>query len=237
VSSTALVRYRGNDYSVPTRYGFQDVCGEGFRGRGGVLSGAQEIARHVRSYGSGDYVADPLHYLALIETKPNALNQAAALQNWALPAAFAHLRQLLEAIHMGAIGFDAVKQITLARIKRRPVWLDLTTYPHLPRLDVKVSQAADYTALVPQVSKGMAAGAGCPITARSATVEFLFSKTRNLKDGKRFSAGPTSAMACLTKLPSMVVPPTSKPPGTVTAKPGCGPAPASSRSRFARAVT
>lgn len=25
VSSTALVRYRTNDYSVPTRYGFQDV--------------------------------------------------------------------------------------------------------------------------------------------------------------------------------------------------------------------
>lgn len=189
VSSTALVRYRGNDYSVPTRFGFQDVVVKGFVDEVVILSGAQEIARHVRSYGSGDFVADPLHYLALIETKPNALDQAAALQNWALPDVFTHLRQLLEgrmgrkgkreyiqvlrlleamptatvthavtqAIHMGAISFDAVKQIALARIERRPARLDLTTYPHLPRLDVKVTQAADYAALVPQASEGMAA--------------------------------------------------------------------------------
>jgi hypothetical protein len=96
VSSTALVRYRSNDYSVPTRFGFQDVVVKGFVDEVVILSGAEEIARHVRSYGSGDFVADPLHYLALIETKPNALDQAAALQNWALPDAFAHLRQLLE---------------------------------------------------------------------------------------------------------------------------------------------
>ena len=30
VSSTALVRYRSNDYSVPTRFGFQDVMVKGF---------------------------------------------------------------------------------------------------------------------------------------------------------------------------------------------------------------
>ena len=96
VSSTALVRYRSNDYSVPTRFGFQDVMVKGFVDEVVILSGAEEIARHVRSYGSGDFVADPLHYLALIETKPNALDQAAALQNWALPDVFAHLRQLLE---------------------------------------------------------------------------------------------------------------------------------------------
>jgi hypothetical protein len=60
VSSTALVRYRGNDYSVPTRFGFQDVVVKGFVDEVVILSGAEEIARHVRSYGSGDFVADPL---------------------------------------------------------------------------------------------------------------------------------------------------------------------------------
>ena len=30
VSSTALVRYRCNDYSVPTAYGFRDVLVKGF---------------------------------------------------------------------------------------------------------------------------------------------------------------------------------------------------------------
>ena len=58
-----------------------------------------------------------------------------------------------EAIHLGAIGFDAVKLIALARTERRPVRLDLAAYPHLPRLAVQTTRAADYAALVP----GMAA--------------------------------------------------------------------------------
>ena len=56
-----------------------------------------------------------------------------------------------EAIHIGAIGFDAVKLIALARIERRPPRLDLAAWPHLPKMDVKVTQAADYAALVPEL--------------------------------------------------------------------------------------
>ena len=40
-------------------------------------------------------VSDPLPYLALIESQPNALDQASALQGWDLPEAFQHLRHLL----------------------------------------------------------------------------------------------------------------------------------------------
>ena len=47
-----------------------------------ILCGGIEIARHERSYGTGVFVSEPLHDLALIETKPNALDQAAALQGW-----------------------------------------------------------------------------------------------------------------------------------------------------------
>jgi len=39
----------------------------------------------------------PLHYLALIEQKPGALDQARPLQGWPLPEQFDHLRRLLEA--------------------------------------------------------------------------------------------------------------------------------------------
>jgi hypothetical protein len=184
LSSTALVRYRCNDYSVPTAYGFQDVVVKGFVDEVVILCAGAVIARHPRSYGEGEFVADPLHYLALIETKPNALDQAAALQGWALPEVFQHLRHLLEArmgnrgkrefiqvlrlmeampqeivaaaateaIRLGAIGFDAVKLIALARIERRPARLDLTAYPHLPKLTVKTTCAADYAALVPELA-------------------------------------------------------------------------------------
>lgn len=183
VSSTALVRYRCNDYSVPTRYGFQEVMVKGFVDKVVIQCAGKVIARHPRSYAEGAFIADPLHYLALIEMKPNALDQAAALQNWDLPDVFQHLRHLLEArmgnkgkrefiqvlrlleampkevvtcavteaIHLGAIGFDAVKLIALARIERRPVRLDLAAYPHLPRLAVQTTRAADYAALVPEM--------------------------------------------------------------------------------------
>jgi hypothetical protein len=97
VSSTALVRYRRNDYSVPTRYGFQDVMVKGFVEEVVVLCGGKEVARHPRSFAAGAFVADPLHYLALIEIKPNALDQAAALRGLDLPEVFQHLRHLLEA--------------------------------------------------------------------------------------------------------------------------------------------
>jgi hypothetical protein len=54
-----------------------------------------------------------------------------------------------EAIRIGAIGFDAVKQIALARIERRPARLDLAAYPHLPKTSVKTTSAADYAILIP----------------------------------------------------------------------------------------
>lgn len=53
-----------------------------------------------------------------------------------------------EAIRLGAVGFEAVKQIALARVERRPLRLDLARYPHLPKMDVRTT-AADYAALVP----------------------------------------------------------------------------------------
>jgi len=181
VSSTALVRYRCNDYSVPTAFGFQEVMVKGFVDEVVILCRGEAIARHRRVYGTGTFVFDPLHYLMLLEMKPNALDQAAPLKDWNLPETFQHLRHLLEArmgnrgrrefiqvlrlmeampmeivamaitdaIRLGAIGFDAVKQIALARIERRPARLDLTAYPHLPKTAVRTTAAADYAVLVP----------------------------------------------------------------------------------------
>ncbi|MBK8211644.1 MAG: IS21 family transposase [Rhodospirillales bacterium] len=156
-------------------------CGEGLRRRGGDPVCRRADRPTSPRLRHRTFVFEPLHYLALIETKPNALDQAAALKDWDLPEAFQHLRHLLEArmgnrgrrefiqvlrlmeaipmeivasavteaIRLGAIGFDAVKQIALARIERRPARLDLTAYPHLPRTDVRMTTAADYAVLVP----------------------------------------------------------------------------------------
>ena len=97
VSSLSLVRYRSNDYSVPTQFGHREVLVKGYVDRVEICSGGQTIAVHRRSYAREDFIYDPLHYLALIEKKPRAINQAAPLQNWDLPAEFDRLRRLLEA--------------------------------------------------------------------------------------------------------------------------------------------
>lgn len=180
VTSTSLVRYRRNDYSVPTTHGLRSVIVKGFVEEVVILSGTEEIARHPRSYEYGAFVFDPLHYLALLEQKPGALDQAAPLQGWNLPDQYDHLRRLMEqrsgnkgkrefiqvlrllevfeqdlvasavsqAIRLGTISFDAVKQIAIARIERRPPRLDLERYPHLPRAHVQKTQPASYAALV-----------------------------------------------------------------------------------------
>ena len=62
-----------------------------------IACGTEIIARHRRSWETEDFIFDPLHYLALIEQKTNALDQAAPLADWDLPEAFTTLRRLLEA--------------------------------------------------------------------------------------------------------------------------------------------
>jgi hypothetical protein len=98
-----LVRYRGTDYSVPTAYGHREVLIRGYVHSVVISCGAEVIARHARSYEREDFVFDPLHYLALLERKIGALDQAAPLAGWELPEAFTVLRRLLEA-RMGKQG-------------------------------------------------------------------------------------------------------------------------------------
>jgi transposase len=97
VTSLSLVRFARNDYSVPTAYGHRQVLVKGFVDRVVISCGATEIARHVRSYECEDMVFEPWHYLALLEQKTNALDQAAPLIHWELPEEITRLRRLLEA--------------------------------------------------------------------------------------------------------------------------------------------
>jgi hypothetical protein len=103
VSSLSLVRYDRNDYSVPSAYGHRPVLVRGYLEEVVIACGAEIIARHQRSYAREDFVFDPLHYLALLEQKTGALEQAAPLQGWSLPEPFATLHRLLEA-RMGKAG-------------------------------------------------------------------------------------------------------------------------------------
>jgi hypothetical protein len=97
VSSLSLVRYRNNDYSVPTRYGHMEVLAKGYVDRVEIACRDEVIAIHPRSYETADFIYNPLHYLALLEHKTKALDQAAPLDGWQLGECLHRLRRLMEA--------------------------------------------------------------------------------------------------------------------------------------------
>jgi hypothetical protein len=82
---------------VPTQYGHRQVWVKGYVHEVVIACASAIIARHQRSYEREAVVFDPLHYLALLEQKTRALDQAAPLAGWLLPECFAQLRRLLEA--------------------------------------------------------------------------------------------------------------------------------------------
>jgi transposase len=102
VNSLSLVRFDTNDYSVPTEYAHRHVT---------VLAGVDQIritaedrtiACHRRRWDKHGVIYDPVHYLALLERKPGALDFAAPLAGWELPVCFGVLRRRLEAEAGGA---------------------------------------------------------------------------------------------------------------------------------------
>jgi len=97
VSSQSLVRYKTNDYSVPSTYGFRDVTIRAFVDVMEIGCGGAIIARHPRCYEREQMVFNPVHYFTLLARKPGALDQAAPLVDWEMPEELQTLRRLLEA--------------------------------------------------------------------------------------------------------------------------------------------
>ena len=92
----SLVRFDTNDYSVPTAYAYHDLVVKGYVGRVEVCCADQVIARHERCWGREQYCLEPVHYLALLERKPGALDYGRPFADWDLPDCFGVLRARLE---------------------------------------------------------------------------------------------------------------------------------------------
>jgi transposase len=95
-NSLSLVRFDSNDYSVPVRWAHHPVVVHGFCQRVVIYNQGKEIARHERLWSKEDVCFEPLHYLALLEKKPGALDHARPLAGWTLPSCFGVLRRRLE---------------------------------------------------------------------------------------------------------------------------------------------
>lgn len=98
INSLALGRFDGNDYSVPSAYAYQTLTAIGTTDVVRFTYRNQVVAEHRRCWRKKQTIFDPLHYLAVLERKPGALDHAAPLANWKLPSCFATLRKRLESI-------------------------------------------------------------------------------------------------------------------------------------------
>ncbi|MDP6718066.1 MAG: IS21 family transposase [Pirellulaceae bacterium] len=92
-NSLSLVRFDGNDYSVPTAFAHHQVTVVGGIEQVRLAVGSQLVARHPRHWGKEHTEFNPIHYLALLERKPGAFDYARPLEGWELPGCFAVLRR------------------------------------------------------------------------------------------------------------------------------------------------
>ncbi len=95
VSSTCLVSYDRNRYSVPAEYAGQRVSVRADAGRIRVVADGKLVADHARHFGRERLILDPWHYLPVLEKKPGALRNGAPFQDWALPVAIQAVKERL----------------------------------------------------------------------------------------------------------------------------------------------
>jgi transposase len=98
-NSLSLVRFHGNDYSVPVRCAHHQLTVKGYWDRVEIYQGTEPVAAHRRLWSSGQTVYEPRHYLPLLDRKPGALDHGRPFQALDLPACFAVLRRRLESAH------------------------------------------------------------------------------------------------------------------------------------------
>jgi hypothetical protein len=119
-NSLSLVRFDNNDYSVPVAYAHHMLTLKGSCEEVVLYCGPEEIARHPRCWENEQIRLDPVHYLALLERKPGALDQARPLAGWELPECFAVLRRRLEAERAGEGTREYVRVLRLLERHRLP---------------------------------------------------------------------------------------------------------------------
>ena len=102
--SLSLVRFDRNDYSVPTKYAHHPVTAIGTVDVVRLVVDNHLAASHRRSWKKHGTFFNPVHYLALLERKPGALDFSRPMEEWELPSCFDLLRRRLESDIEGSKG-------------------------------------------------------------------------------------------------------------------------------------
>nr|CAD6438684.1 IS21 family transposase [Rhizobium sp. Q54] len=101
VSKTCTVRFDNNKYSVLSTAVGRPVEVHAYADRIVVKQDGTVIAEHRRSFGRGETVYDPWHYVPVLARKPGALRNGAPFREWVLPAAMEKVRKRLKTVDDG----------------------------------------------------------------------------------------------------------------------------------------
>jgi transposase len=101
VSSTSLIRYDRNHYSVPCNIAGKTAT---IRAKADcilIISNGEQIANHPRNFERGKTIYNPWHYLGILRRKPGALRNGAPFQDWKLPSGMKRVQSHLASIPGG----------------------------------------------------------------------------------------------------------------------------------------
>jgi transposase len=101
VSKTCLVRFDNNKYSVAASAVGRPVEVQAYAGRIVIRQDGRIVAEHPRSFGRGETIYDPWHYVPVLARKPGALRNGAPFKDWVLPAAMERVRRRLASVDDG----------------------------------------------------------------------------------------------------------------------------------------
>src|SRR6187397_873083 len=95
VSKTCLVRFDNNKYSVTASAVGRPLEVHAYADRIIIRQDGRIVAEHPRSFGRGETIYDPWHYVPVLARKPGALRNGAPFKDWVLPAAIERVRRKL----------------------------------------------------------------------------------------------------------------------------------------------
>lgn len=95
VSSTCLVNFDRNHYSVECCYAHHTVSLRAYATRVEIAKDGKVIASHIRQFGKDKTIYNPWHYVSLLERKPGALRNGAPFIEWELPNSLQKVRDYL----------------------------------------------------------------------------------------------------------------------------------------------
>ena len=98
-TSTCLVQYDSNHYSVPSAYAKQHLSLRAYAHSIVIYDKQTLVAKHSRSFSKHEFLFEPWHYVPLLKQKPGALRDGAPFKQWEFP-----------------ISIDSIKNIYLKRV-------------------------------------------------------------------------------------------------------------------------